>query len=208
MGNIKNVFLYNDGALIVAGNENEMLFGRYVVNRADMLLELSRLEKDREDAYKIRKVRDSVYLQGRGLNRVSHGKTLDLDEHETRYLIGRNSEFDKAVHSSSFTPLPVKELAYVVELRGYGPPSNRGVAIGAVTPNGEHWLAMVLSVEAALTIIGSIGIDPKPYVQQLREEEGRGLSRHAPNAEPICFFGELPFVINHAAHHRAKLTLN
>lgn len=199
MGNIRNILLFSDSALIVCGNENESLFGRYVVERGELLLELSRLEADKSDAQHIKQVQDQVFLRQTSFIVSGKGKTLELDAHETGYLLKRHKEFRQYALQPSFRPVKPESECKLVELQSYGTVKNRGVAVGGVSPNGGHWLALVLSATAAAEVMSAAGVDPALHARELYQEEQRGLSHDAPMAETICFTGELAYAVNHAA---------
>ncbi|MFO0764485.1 MAG: hypothetical protein U0487_00345 [Patescibacteria group bacterium] len=176
MGNIRNIFLFSDSALIVCGNENESLFGRYVVERAELLLELSRLETDKSDAHHIKQVQDQVFLHRTSFIVSGKGKTLELDANETQYLLKRYREYRQYALHPSFLPVKPERECKLVELQPYGSAKSRGVAVGGVSPNGGHWLALVLSATAAAEVMSAAGVDPRRHANELRQQEEDGLS--------------------------------
>lgn len=209
MGAIKNVFLYSDSALIVYRHEDKPLGAIYVGKRDDLIYELSRKQVDDEDTLKIATVERKVFFEGSGFSRPNHGgRTLELDSDETHYLTGRQRLFDRYAKNERFAPVKTGVDPQLIELECFGPEENRSMAVGGVAPNGEHWLAIVLSAEAALETMAAAGINPREHKLRLEEAKKSGLLPHAPTANPACFFGEIAFVVNCAAAIKKKHSFN
>ncbi len=209
MGAIKNVFVYSDSALIIYRMQDEPLGSVYVGKKSDLVTELTRRQIDDEDTLKIVTVERQVFLDRTGFNRPrTDTRTLDLDAHETRYLTGRQRIFERYAINERFAPVKQNGEPQLIELECFGPEDDRCVAVGGIAPHGEHWLAIVISVEAALEMIAAAGINPNQYRPRLMDAEKSGLMRYASTASPAYFVGELAFVVNCAAAILKRLSLN
>lgn len=209
MGAIKNVFVYSDSALIIYRMQDEPLGSVYVGKKSDLVSELTRRQIDDEDTLKIAAVERSIFIDGTGFSRSNFGtRTIELDSRETRYLTGRQRVFDRYAKNERFSPIKASVEPQLIELECFGPEESRSIAVGGVAPNGEHWLAIVLSAEAALEMIAAAGINPREHRPRLEEAKKTGLLSHTQMASPACFFGEIAFVVNCAATIEKKLRFN